>query len=79
MMRRTTIFVRLFILLCVLGIVVGCGGKSDSEQPSSTLTKAQRDSVLAASKLPGAKTVGRSLAISDSAKARADRLDDDQP
>jgi len=64
-----------------LGLFGSCSEeKSKSErQPSSGLTQSQRDSVIAASKLPGASVVGRALAQSDSAEARAKRIDDNQP
>ena len=59
-------------------LTASCGGQSNSE-PASTLTKAQRDSVLAASVLPGASVVGRALEVADSADARAQRIDDSAP
>jgi hypothetical protein len=42
---------------------------------ADTLTQAQRDSIIGASKLPGARSIQRALDISDSAAARAERLD----
>ena len=56
-------------------LTASCGSESEGK-PSSTLTKAQRDSVLAASALPGASVVGRALEVADSADARAQRMDD---
>jgi hypothetical protein len=79
MMRLTTNLVLVLVLsLGLMGLFGNCGEKkSKSEcQPSSGLTESQRDSAIAASKLPGAKVVGRALALSDSAKARAKRIDD---
>ena len=82
MMRLTTNLVLVVVLFVgFLGLFGSCSEeKSKSErEPSSGLTESQRDSAIAASKLPGAKVVGRAMALSDSAKARAKRIDDDQP
>lgn len=46
------------LALAVLAALAGCG-KPAADQPASTLTEAQRDSVLGESALPGAGTVGR--------------------
>ena len=81
-MRRTTNFVLVLVLFVgVLAVFGSCSEKkSKSErQPSSALTESKRDSAIAASKLPGAKVLGRAMAVSDSAKARAKRIDDAQP
>jgi hypothetical protein len=78
MMQLTrTLALMLVLSFGLLGLFGSCSQrKSKSEhQPSSGLTESQRDSAIAASKLPGAKAVGRAMAISDSAKARADRID----
>jgi hypothetical protein len=64
-------------LLGLLGSCTERNSKSEG-QPSATLTESQRDSTLGASKLPGAKVVGRAIEISDSAEARAKRIDEDQ-
>lgn len=60
------------ILLAILAFAA-CGGKT-SEGSRKKLTQAQRDSVLAETNLPGAKVVGKAIAVSDSAAARSDRL-----
>jgi len=70
------------VVLCVCAtsaimLTASCG-QSDNK-PASTLTKAQRDSVLAASQIPGASVVGRALEVSDSANARAQRTDNSAP
>lgn len=46
------------VLALVLAALASCG-KPAPEKPASTLTEAQRDSVLGESALPGAGTVGR--------------------
>lgn len=59
-------------LLCA---ATGCGG-GEADEPASTLSKAERDSVLGASNLPGAATVRGALDVADSAQVRADRAED---
>jgi hypothetical protein len=54
----------------VVWLVVAC---SSSKPPART--ERERDSTLAQSRLPGAKGVGAALKASDSAAARAARLD----
>lgn len=56
----------------VLALLVGCSGDSADTAATSadTLTRAQRDSVIGASRLPGAGGVRRALEIADSAAAR---------
>ena len=59
------------ILLCILAMG-SCGEKA----PRKNLTRAQKDSVLAESDLPGAGVVGKAIEAADSSDARARRLDD---
>ncbi len=71
MSRRT-----MTLVLALAGSVMllaACGG--DKDEPASTLSEAQRDSVLSESRLPGAAAVKGALAVSDSAKAQAKRAD----
>jgi len=68
--NRTT---ALGLSLVVLSLVIGCGGKKESNR-SSTMTEAQRDSLIGESPLPGSNVMKGALAVSDSARARADRL-----
>jgi len=60
------------VVLFSLIAATGCGGSSDH---SKALTERQRDSILAGEPLPGAATVGKALAVSDSAASRAARMD----
>lgn len=63
------------VLVCsVVPLVVGCG-RPAADRPASTLTEAQRDSVLARSAIPGAGAVGRALDASDKAGQRAAGMD----
>lgn len=65
----------LWVLVFVAAIVVvsACSKSKQAAKEPRKLTEAQRDSAIAASKLPGANVVGKALEVSDSAKARADQ------
>ncbi len=58
MKRAAAMAVLALAALVVLAALGGCG-KPAADEPASTLTEAQRDSVLGESALPGAGTVGR--------------------
>ena len=63
----------ILVLLFVVVFVVGaCGEKT----PEKDLTRAQKDSVLAESDLPGAGVVGKAIEAADSSAARSKRLDE---
>ncbi|MBN2072139.1 MAG: hypothetical protein JW814_11850 [Candidatus Krumholzibacteriota bacterium] len=64
---------RILIILIMAIFFSSCGGKR-SEKTGKDLTRAQKDSVLAESDLPGAKVVGKAISVADSAAARAERL-----
>lgn len=60
------------LLVCALA---GCGGGGAAETAArDSLSRRERDSILGASKLPGAPAVRRTLEVSDSAAARAARI-----
>ncbi len=61
------------MLLCVL--FVACGRAQPSRAAGDTLTVRQRDSVLGASRLPGARGIRGALQAQDSATARNQRAD----
>jgi hypothetical protein len=61
---------RFAVMLAVAVLLAGCSG-AEKRDP---LTKRQRDSTIAGSPLPGAKTVGKALEHSDSAAVRRERL-----
>ena len=65
---------RIETLLLVLTVAACDGGNGQANRPD-TLTRRQRDSVIGASKLPGAQGVRGALQAQDSARARNARLD----
>ena len=62
------------LLVVPLCWIVACGG-GKSDQAVDTLTERQHDSILANSKIPNARAVGRAMKSADSASARAVRAD----
>ena len=62
------------ICAIVLSMVGGCG-QGAPNPPAASQTQRQRDSVLGASRLPGAQGVRGALGVSDSAAARRARED----
>ena len=69
-MRRTG----LAALLLVISFV-GCAPKEDGQGGNHVRSERERDSILGASRLPGARGVRGALGVSDSAAARNARLD----
>ena len=61
--------------LLFLTSVAGCAPKEDGEGGEHARSERERDSVLGASQLPGARVVRGALGASDSAAARNARLD----
>jgi hypothetical protein len=58
--------------ILITAVLAGCSADAD-DRPDGTsdgLTRAQRDSVIGASRLPGAGGVRRALEIGDTAAAR---------
>ena len=64
------------MLVALLCLVAACGS-DDSKQTVNrdTLTQRQKDSILANSRIPGARGIGRAMTAADSASARALRVD----
>ncbi len=61
----------LIVAVAVLG-VVACGtGAGDAQSAADTLTRRQKDSLIAEMPIPGASAVGRALDATDRASARA--------
>ena len=70
--------------LLILAIIVACSTqpgcdtrRQDDVVPPARLTPAQRDSVTASSRLPGAGVLKQALGAADSAAARAARADEE--
>ena len=66
------------ILLVGLSVAIAtCSGGGDGEDQAAqdTLTRRQKDSIIATLPVPGAGAVGKALDAADAAKARAERLD----
>jgi protein involved in sex pheromone biosynthesis len=62
-----------FGIAIVSGLLLLPGCSSHKDEQKRVLTERERDSTMAASKLPGAAVVGKALEEADSAKARADQ------
>ncbi|MGE5800983.1 MAG: hypothetical protein ACM358_01890 [Gemmatimonadota bacterium] len=63
-------------LVVTIGFMLACGSdKSGQTVNRDTLTQRQKDSILANSKIPGARGVGSALRASDSVSARVQRSD----
>jgi len=67
--------VRALIVALVLLSVAACGSDNKQAVNRDTLTERQKDSILARSRIPNAKAVGRAMTTADSASARALRID----
>lgn len=62
------------LLIAAVGIVslAACGqGTGDAQSAADTLTRAQKDSIIAEMPIPGAGVVGRALEVSERANERA--------
>jgi hypothetical protein len=66
---------RLALVLLTTALAACSRSEQPSMQSADTLTRRQRDSVIGASKLPGAQGIGRAQAAQDSAAARNARID----
>jgi hypothetical protein len=61
-------------LLLVISFA-GCAPKEDGDGSKHVRSERERDSILGASRIPGARGVRGALGVSDSAAARNARLD----
>jgi len=59
----------------LLLLAAACGGGAPDTAARDTLDRRERDSVIGASRLPGAPVVRRGIEVADSAAARAARID----
>ena len=68
--------------LITFGIVLtgaACGGGQRAQSAGDTLTERQRDSILAQSRIPGARGVGAAMRAADSTTARIRATDSVAP
>jgi hypothetical protein len=67
---------RLAILVAIGTLACGGGDRANTQTVNrDTLTQRQKDSILAQSKIPGARAVGRAMTAADSASARVQAAD----
>jgi hypothetical protein len=64
---------RLGFALAALALATAACSKEETVKRD--LTQREKDSILGASQIPGAKAVKKSLTVADSATARQERLD----
>ncbi len=65
------------LMLVAIG-TLACGGSERSQTQTvnrDTLSQRQKDSILAQSKIPGARGVGRAMTVADSVSARVQAAD----
>lgn len=77
-MRRPSLVPILAVLTAALPACSG-GSPDGDGAAGDSLTRRQKDSVIAESGLPGARGVGEALEVSDEARDRAARLDSLDP
>ena len=62
------------LLVLTIGFIGACGsGKSN--QAADSLSQREKDSILANSKIPGARAVGNAMRAADSTNAKVLRVD----
>jgi hypothetical protein len=66
---------RFALLVLALVALAACAPESPDRDPRQGMTRRQKDSLIGASKLPGAGVVQRALGVADSADARRARED----
>lgn len=64
------------LLVATALVLAGCGGgDGDTQTAADTLTRAQKDSIIAELPIPGAGAVGRALDARGAANARTEAHD----
>jgi len=61
-----------YFVFATIALLAACGGgQSRTPRPAAadSLTERQRDSILAQSKIPGARAVGKAMRVADSTSA----------
>jgi hypothetical protein len=59
-------------VVVIFALMAGACSTKKDDQTQHEMTTAERDSAIAASKLPGAGVVGKALEAADSAESRAE-------
>lgn len=70
---------RIWPVALLLAWACGGGAGGEGRATEDTLTRRQRDSILAQSRIPGARGVGKAMRVADSASARVQALDTISP
>lgn len=74
--RRESIVKLVTLPVLLVTVTLACGGgQSGDTGQADTLTQRQRDSILAQSRIPGARGVGRAMQAADSISARVRAAD----
>jgi len=71
-MKRTLVFT---VTLFALSACGEGGGEGDAQAAADTLTRAQKDSIVAELPIPGAGAVGSAMKARDAANARVEAHD----
>ena len=74
--------VRSAVAVAATLLALACGGGGDEGRAAvsrDTLTQRQRDSILAQSRIPGARGVGKAMRVADSVSARVQAADSITP
>jgi hypothetical protein len=66
------------MLLAALALTLAACGKDEADENKPALTQREKDSILGASQIPGARAVKKTLNTADSAAARQARIDSAQ-
>ena len=72
MLKRGLLIGGALLAVCL----AGCA--KDEPDARANMTQREKDSLLARSPIPGAKAVGKSMTVADSATARMNRIDSAQ-
>jgi len=78
-MNGTIAWIALGVALTASACGSGRSGKAGTAAAGDTLTERQRDSILAGSRIPGARGVGAALRAADSTNARIRATDSVTP
>lgn len=72
---RQMVMRMLFSLAAIMVIMAACGAPLGDSKPRDQMSQREKDSIVAASHLPGSGVVRKALAVSDAQKRRAAAYD----